>query len=328
MPMTSFTAKPKKLTAKAFIVIFAVVVLAGVVVTAGLVAATGDDVRFTNWQAAFDHIAGRVTDVENKVSNLESKHSIVCATLLAEYDAGYDLFSSDTEQQSHTQGLREVEDYLDLATSGTHYQTYWTRAGAEAEYNRCEEEEEETSPATTPTPEPTTVTGTPAPTPQTTVTPQPVSQITTGYGDWYSRQSDCPSDWSSCTDDDEDEYVALLAHTHNSTFVLRRTNVYPSARYVRSSALQLLEQAKTELGRCSQRGDMISTMLPRRSPLPLTEEQRKPIRGAKTTLIPTRVCIFPSPTHKASIGRLRMRPRWLSQVPWIQEAQPPEQNSP
>jgi len=89
--MTSFIAKPRKSTTKALIVIFAVVVLAGAAVTTGLVAATGDDVRFTSWQAAFDHIAGRVADVESKVSNLESKHSIVCTTLLAEYDAGYDL---------------------------------------------------------------------------------------------------------------------------------------------------------------------------------------------------------------------------------------------
>lgn len=63
------------------------------------------------------------------------------------------------------------------------------------------------------------MTGTPAPTPQTTVTPQPVSQITTGYGDWWAYQHDCPSDWDDCEDSETSEYVALFAETHNSTFV-------------------------------------------------------------------------------------------------------------
>ena len=222
-------------TKRTEILVVAVAVI-GLAVAVGVVVASGNAQQFTSWQAAFDHLAGRVANVESKVSNLESEHSIVCSTLLADYNAGHRLFTTDTAQESHDRGIGKVEDYLDSATSGTHYETRWTRAGAEAEYNRC------TATSQTPsTPVPTQLPSTPVPTqtqlPSTPVPTQsppiatllPVSTSpSAGYGDWRGRQHDCPASWSSCIQDTDDEYVLLFAHTHNSTFVAPGgTNILP-----------------------------------------------------------------------------------------------------
>ena len=108
-------------------ILMAAVAIIGLATVTGFVAAGGNLQEFSDWQSAFEHLAGRV-------ANLESKHSIVCSTLLGEYDSGSNRYSFDTAQEAHARGLSDVEDYLDRATSGTHYETRWTRAGAEAEY--------------------------------------------------------------------------------------------------------------------------------------------------------------------------------------------------
>ena len=211
-------------TKRTGILVVAVAVI-GLAVAVGVVVASGNAQQFTSWQAAFDHLAGRVANVESKVSNLESEHSIVCSTLLADYNAGHRLFTTDTAQESHDRGIGKVEDYLDSATSGTHYETRWTRAGAEAEYNRC------TATSQTPsTPVPTQLPSTPVPTQSPPIaTPLPVSNTpSAGYGNWVGRQQDCPADWSSCIQDSDEEYVVRFAHTHNSTVVVPgRTTLLP-----------------------------------------------------------------------------------------------------
>ena len=137
------------------------VVVVGAAIATSIVAAGSNLSQFANWQEAFGHL-------DNRVANLEAKHSIVCATLMEEYDAGYRRYASiGTAQDWHDQGLDEVQDYLDRATSGKHYETKWTRAGAEAEYNRCTVLNQSLA-----TPEPTLqpVANTPAPTSDQTST--------------------------------------------------------------------------------------------------------------------------------------------------------------
>ena len=217
------------------ILVVAVTVI-GLAVTLGVVAATGNAQLFTSWEAAFDHLADRVANMEDKVSELESKHSIVCTTLLADYNAGHRLFSFETAQQSHDRGIGKVEDYLDSATSGTHYETRWTRAGAEAEYNRCLAASQ--IPSTPLASQLPTLT----PLPQLpTLTPLPVSTSPSAeYGDWRGRQHDCPASWSSCIQDTDDEYVVLFAHTHNSTFVAPGgTNILPHTLQIDCTANEL-----------------------------------------------------------------------------------------
>ncbi len=222
-----------KLTKRIGILIIAVAVIAAAIV--GSVVAAGDAQKFTTWQAAFDHLTGRVAD-------LEAKHSIVCSTLVDEYNVGHRASSTDTEQESHDLGIGKVEDYLDKATSGTHYETSWTRAGAEAEYKRCTPVSQ-----TSNTPKPTSTT--PAPSSTTTCTPDDYDRQE--WGDYPAANADATPRWTLPADNvnspgiTQDHHVALKdAHVsggcdwseaRKDTFSDDTGNLNPTTRSFNSS---------------------------------------------------------------------------------------------
>ncbi len=194
------------------------VVVVGAAIATSIAAAGGNLSQFANWQEAFGHL-------DDRVANLEVKHSIVCATLMEEYDAGHRRYNSiGTEQDWHDQGLDEVQDYLDRATSGTHYETRWTRAGAEAEYNRCTSLSQATptpTAMTQPTPRPTHLpTATPTSGQTSTATCMPDDYDRDDWGDYPAADASAAPRWTLPADNvnspaiTQDHHVALEdAHT-------------------------------------------------------------------------------------------------------------------
>ena len=118
-------------------------------------------------------------------------------------------------------GIGKVEDYLDSATSGTHFGISRTRSAAEALNTIAARLPARRSS----TPVPTQLPSTPVPTqffrdPGTDprlfamgdASSCAVSNTpSAGYGNRVGRQQDCPADWSSCIQDSDEEYVVRFA---------------------------------------------------------------------------------------------------------------------
>lgn len=78
------------------------------------------------------------TAQNTRLSALESKHSIDCTTVTRRLNEGWEFLADyRTDSERLASAIREVEDYLDDATSNAHYQTRWSSTGAVAEIKRC-----------------------------------------------------------------------------------------------------------------------------------------------------------------------------------------------